>query len=100
MSLHIRDKWIVVLVVWRIAGLRWKNQQRAAVLIRQEFNASTGDGRGAANAGREHLAERVDHGGGGATHNWRDIVSNKVGDIHQTRARRDCAAKTAAARKS
>src|SRR2546423_13142015 len=100
MSLHIRDKWIVVLVVWRIAGLRGKNQQRAAVLIRQEFNASSGDGRGAANAGREHLAERVDHGGGGTTQNRRHIVSNEVGYIHQTRAGRNRADETASERNS
>ena len=96
MSLHIRDKRVVVLVVWRIAGLRRKNQRRAAVLIRQEFNASSGDGRGAAHAGREHLAERVDHGGGGTTHNRRHIVGNEVGDIHQTGAGRNGADETAA----
>src|SRR6059058_2449212 len=100
MSLHIRDKWIVVLVVWRIAGLRWKNQQRAAVLIRQEFNASSRDGRGTANARREHLAERVGYGGGGTTHNRRHIVGNEVGDIHQTGAGRNRADETAAERNS
>src|SRR5438128_11309919 len=98
MSLHIRDKRVVVLIVWRIAGLRWKNQRRAAVLIRQEFNPSSGDGRGAANPRREHLAERVRNGDGRTTHNWRHIVSNKVGDIHQTGARRNRADKTAAER--
>src|SRR5881394_1550774 len=100
MSLRIRDKRVVVLVVWRIAGLHRKNQQYAAVLIRQELNAGSRDWRRAAHSCREHLAEGVGHGGGGTTHNRRHIVRDEVGDIHQTGAGRNRADETTPERNS
>src|ERR1051326_2842477 len=100
MSLGVRDKRIVVLVVGRISGLRGKYQQRAAVLIRQDFNAGACDWRGTANARGKDLAKRICNGRGGTADNRRHIVSSEVGDIHQTGAGRNGADETAPERKS